>query len=113
MLALPSRLHLRGLFECYFENVRGLVYVVDSADEERLEETTKELHLLLAEEKLQKIVVLILANKQDLANALSVDVLTEKLELEKIKQKWHILASSAIEDVGLREGWDWITNALQ
>ncbi len=46
------------------------IYVVDSADKNRLEETGIELNLLLEEEKLNNVPVLIFANKQDLVNAM-------------------------------------------
>ena len=46
------------------------VYVIDSADRSRVEETGEELNELLNEEKLAGIPVLIFANKNDLLNAL-------------------------------------------
>ena len=50
----------------YFDDVDILVYVIDSADRKRLEETGEELMELLEEEKLANAAVLIYANKQDL-----------------------------------------------
>jgi signal recognition particle receptor subunit beta len=47
------------------------IYVVDSADKKRLEETGEELQLLLEEPKLKEVPVLVFANKQDLATALT------------------------------------------
>lgn len=46
------------------------VYVIDSADRRRMEETGVELASLLEEEKLAGVPVLIFANKQDLLNAM-------------------------------------------
>ena len=45
------------------------IYVVDSSDRRRLDESRDELHELLEEDKLSGIPVLIFANKQDLMNA--------------------------------------------
>ena len=45
------------------------IYVIDSADQKRFEETGEELMELLAEEKMAGTPVLIYANKQDLAHA--------------------------------------------
>lgn len=42
------------------------IYVIDSSDEKRFEETGEQLFQLLEEEKLQGVPVLIFANKQDL-----------------------------------------------
>src|SRR5689334_12078215 len=46
------------------------IYVIDSADRRRLEETGVEFGQLLEEDKLTGVPVLIFANKQDLLNAL-------------------------------------------
>ena len=48
-----------------------MIYVVDSADKERLDLAKQELDLMLQEDELQKVPVLILANKQDMASALN------------------------------------------
>ena len=48
-----------------------MVFVIDSADRERLEIAKQELDLMLQEEELRGAPVLILANKQDLPNAMN------------------------------------------
>ncbi len=48
-----------------------MVYVIDSADKDRLEVAKQELELMLQEEELRGAPVLILANKQDLPNAMN------------------------------------------
>lgn len=47
------------------------IYVIDSADRRRVEETSIELRQLLEEDRLANTPLLIMANKQDLMNALS------------------------------------------
>ena len=49
------------------------VYVIDSADRRRLDETGAELNELLQEEKLAGVPLLVFANKQDLLNAAQAD----------------------------------------
>jgi 50S ribosomal subunit-associated GTPase HflX len=44
------------------------IYVIDSADKKRMEETGEELGQLLEEDKLSEVPVLIYANKQVCAN---------------------------------------------
>lgn len=57
------------LFRCFS---CAQVYVVDSADQARLEEVNVELtKLLTEEEKLAGVPLLVFANKQDLLSALS------------------------------------------
>jgi len=47
------------------------VYVIDSADRERLDVSRQELEMMLQEEELKGVPVLILANKQDLPEAMN------------------------------------------
>jgi ADP-ribosylation factor-like protein 3 len=53
------------------------VYVVDSADDMRIEEATKELNELLEADMLQKIPLLVFANKQDMATAMDAEEVIE------------------------------------
>merc|ERR1712110_1134256 len=57
---------IRPYWGNYFESSDALVYVIDSSDRRRLEESGQELRELLAEDKLGGLPVLIFANKQDL-----------------------------------------------
>ena len=54
---------IRPYWQNYYDNVNGIIYVVDSADEERLGENVEELNSLLSEEKLDKKALLVFANK--------------------------------------------------
>ncbi|CAM4885109.1 unnamed protein product [Rotaria socialis] len=87
---------------------------VDCNDRDRVDEASKELHTTANEEELCNIPILILANKQDLPNAMSTDELRDKLALNKFtrERKWHIQGTVATEKKGLREGFDWLADAL-
>ena len=54
---------IRTYWKNYYDNVDGLVFVVDSNDEERLEECVNEFNELLADEGLAKVPLLVYANK--------------------------------------------------
>ena len=54
----------------YFDQTDALLYVIDASDRKRLEETGEELSQLLEEDKMAGVPLLVLANKQDLLNAL-------------------------------------------
>ena len=64
---------LREYWSNYFENTSVLIYVIDAADDERLNESGEELYNLLKENELKNVPVLIFANKQDLVHALEPD----------------------------------------
>ncbi|CAM9379352.1 unnamed protein product [Ectocarpus sp. 13 AM-2016] len=69
---------IRPYWRNYFDQTDALIYVIDSADRRRMDETGVELGQLLEEEKLAGIPVLIFANKQDLLSALSSDEVSAK-----------------------------------
>ncbi|XP_020611905.1 ADP-ribosylation factor-like protein 3 [Orbicella faveolata] len=100
---------IRPYWRNYFEQVEALVYVIDSTDRKRLEETSLELDELLCEEKLCGVPVLVFANKQDLLQALPPDQISESLMLERIKDRsWHIQACSGKTGEGLEMGMQWV-----
>ncbi|XP_012372931.1 ADP-ribosylation factor-like protein 2 [Octodon degus] len=76
---------LRSYWRNYFESTDGLIWVVDSADRQRLQDCARELQGLLVEERLAGATLLIFANKQDLPGALSSNAIQEALELDSIR----------------------------
>mmetsp|Transcript_54011 Transcript_54011/g.96119 ORF Transcript_54011/g.96119 Transcript_54011/m.96119 type:complete len:178 (-) Transcript_54011:267-800(-) len=105
---------IRAYWPNYFDNTDILVFVVDAADAKRLEECGVELTALLDEEKLKGTPILVLANKQDLANALKASEISDKLNLVNIRdRKWQIQGCSAKTGEGLHEGMEWAVKCLQ
>ncbi|XP_014242380.1 ADP-ribosylation factor-like protein 3 isoform X2 [Cimex lectularius] len=100
---------IRPYWKNYFENTDVLIYVVDSADRKRLDETSFELGELLMEEKLMDVPVLVFANKQDLMHSLTAADVAQALNLQTIKDRpWQIQACSAALGEGVKEGMEWI-----
>ena len=103
---------IRNLWRHYYNGTQGLIFVVDSSDRDRIEEAREELHKALNEVELEKVKVLILANKQDLAQAMPAAEVSERLQLKEIKDKpWYIQSCSALSGEGLSEGLDWLADA--
>lgn len=99
---------IRPYWRNYFDNTDVLIYVLDSSDRKRFEETSVELAELLSEEKLNNVPLLVFANKQDLFNAAPASELAEGLNLPAIRdRKWQIQACSAVSGEGLKDGLDW------
>ena len=104
---------MRLLFRHYYQNTKGLIFVVDSHDRDRIEEAAEELKKMLAEEELKDCCVLIMANKQDLNGALSTDEVTKALGMESLKERtWFVQGTSGITGQGLKEGLDWMASVL-
>ncbi|CAD7077903.1 unnamed protein product [Hermetia illucens] len=103
---------IRPLWRHYFQNTQGLIFVVDSNDRYRIGEAKKELDCLLSESELKNSLLLVFANKQDLADAMTPSELAEKLGLHNLRRKWYIQATCATEGYGLFEGLDWVSKEL-
>ncbi|KAL0276695.1 UNVERIFIED_CONTAM: hypothetical protein PYX00_004209 [Menopon gallinae] len=106
--------NIRPYWRNYFENTDVLIYVIDSADRKRLEETGMELTELLSEDKLKNVPLLVYANKQDLYHAASASEIAEGLGLHRIKDRaWQIQACSASVGEGIRDGMDWVCKTVK
>jgi len=112
---------IRPLWRHYYQNTQGIIFVVDSNDKERVDGNSnnseasakEELHRMLAEDELRDAILLVFCNKQDLPQALSVAEVTERLQLNTIRNRaWYIQATCATTGDGLYEGLDWLSNTL-
>jgi|LauGreDrversion4_2_1035121.scaffolds.fasta_scaffold576117_2 signal recognition particle receptor subunit beta len=73
---------MRSAWKYYFETVNGVIFVIDSADKDRMPDVRDELHQILGEVTSSGVVpLLILANKQDLPTALRYAELRDQLAL--------------------------------
>ncbi|KAF7705406.1 hypothetical protein HF521_020692 [Silurus meridionalis] len=89
------------------------IYVIDSADRKRFEETGQELAELLDEEKLSGVPVLIFANKQDLLTAAPASEIAEGLNLHTIRDRvWQIQPCSALTGEGIQDGMNWVCKSV-
>jgi ADP-ribosylation factor protein 1 len=105
----------RPLRQIYLQYATGIIFVIDSTDREWTDEVRGALHRMLNARNVQHKSVLILANKQDLPNAMNVDELREKLDLNKLDGsiKWHLQPTSAIYNQGIYEGLKWLADSLK
>lgn len=105
---------IRPLWRYYYQNTQGIIFVVDSNDRDRIAEAREELQPMLNEDELRNAHLLVLANKQDLPNAMNAAEITEKLGLQSIRQRpWYIQATCATTGDGLYEGLEWLSNNLK
>ena len=102
---------IRQYWDNYYEGTDALVWVVDCADEPRLEETSLELTQILADPKMANVPVLIFANKQDLPGALSGEELKKVLELPDDIPVYDATATSVV-DGKCNQGVNDATSAL-
>ncbi|XP_076447731.1 ADP-ribosylation factor-like protein 6 [Babylonia areolata] len=106
----------RNLWEHYYRECHGIIFVIDSSDKLRMVVAKDELDLLLQHPDLKnrRVPVLFYANKMDLREAVSSVKCSNLMGLDKIPDKpWHICASNAITGEGLSEGVDWLTDQIK
>jgi len=120
---VPGSREMRPQWKNFFQtqNCQGIIFVVDSNNRDTIDGNNElkdnaqaELQRILTEDEFQNAVLLVLANKQDLSDALSAANITERLKLNTIdNRKWHIQETSAISNEGLYEGLDWLSSTLR
>jgi small GTP-binding protein len=111
---------IRPLWRHYYQNTQGVIFVVDSNDRDRIDDSKdyehsakEELQKMLAEDELREAVLLVFANKQDLPQAMTTVEVTERLGLNKLRGRdWFIQGCCATRGEGLYQGLDWLSNVL-
>ncbi|KAG7652812.1 P-loop containing nucleoside triphosphate hydrolase [Arabidopsis suecica] len=104
------------LWKHWFQEIAGLVLVVDSTGRDQIEETKDFLNVVIDE--IQGSVpdnapVLVYGNKHEVPGAMSASEISNKLDLTSLRKKnwqrnWHVQSSCAFSGDGLHEGLDWL-----
>eukprot|EP00592_Proboscia_alata_P003965 CAMPEP_0194378712 /NCGR_PEP_ID=MMETSP0174-20130528/37030_1 /TAXON_ID=216777 /ORGANISM="Proboscia alata, Strain PI-D3" /LENGTH=166 /DNA_ID=CAMNT_0039160951 /DNA_START=27 /DNA_END=527 /DNA_ORIENTATION=- len=105
----------RPLCRHYYQNTQSIIFVVDSNDGDQIDTARDEMHQMLNEDELRDAVLLVFANKQDLPNAVSAAVMTDKLGLHGLRpgcKQWNVQTCCATTGDGLYEGLDWLSATL-
>ncbi len=124
---------IRPLWRHYYTGTQGLIFVVDCADRDRIDEARQELHRIINDREMRDAIILIFANKQDLqdgeyfkiifmilephfipifiATAMKPHEIQEKLGLTRIRDRnWYVQPACATTGDGLYEGLTWLTS---
>uniref|UniRef100_A0A3Q7IJ31 Uncharacterized protein n=1 Tax=Solanum lycopersicum TaxID=4081 RepID=A0A3Q7IJ31_SOLLC len=105
---------LRSIWEKYYEEAHAVIYVVDAASPSRFEDSKSALEKVLRHEDLQGAPLLILANKQDLADAVSAEEVARYLDLKKLDERaYTFLAVSSYDGLGIKESVNWLVDVME
>lgn len=81
---LGGQPRFRPMWERYARGVDAIVFVVDIADIDLLATARDELHSLMERQSLEGIPLLVLGNKSDLPNKVTMDELIDAMDLKNI-----------------------------
>jgi len=104
------------LWSCYYEEAQAIIFVIDAVDKAALGEAKGCLMDVVSHEQLQKIPLLVFANKSDIPTALSHNDVMLEMDLKNSlhnKKSWQICASSGLTGEGLQEGMKWVTGHMK
>ena len=88
----------------FFSFSQGLLFIVDSADSDRLAEAREELFGIIKSPEMNRCPVVVVANKQDLPGALTTSQIADQLDLVKIRDReWFIQGACASACDGIYE----------
>ncbi|XP_035249093.1 ADP-ribosylation factor-like protein 11 [Anguilla rostrata] len=97
---------MRANWKYYLDDCQALVFVVDGVDRERLGEAQKALRRVLREEALKEVPLMVLVNKKDLPNSMTIREVSNQLDLPNNKGRdWQIQACSAYTGLGLQQAF--------
>jgi ADP-ribosylation factor-like protein 1 len=111
---LGGQTSIRPYWRCYYPNTDAIIFVVDSADTERMPVARGELAAMLQEEELKDAILLVFANKQDQKGAMNAEQISDALGLPEVRNRqWSIQETSALKGKGLFEGFDWLVTCIK
>eukprot|EP00450_Noctiluca_scintillans_P023125 CAMPEP_0194529746 /NCGR_PEP_ID=MMETSP0253-20130528/66530_1 /TAXON_ID=2966 /ORGANISM="Noctiluca scintillans" /LENGTH=185 /DNA_ID=CAMNT_0039374905 /DNA_START=32 /DNA_END=589 /DNA_ORIENTATION=- len=106
----------RNLWEHYYNDVDGIIVVVDSSDKLRFAVAKDEVETMLedTEKTAKKAPILFLANKMDVPSAATVTEVSTAMDLDLITDRmWNIVAADALKGDGLEDGLRWLVEEIK
>jgi len=105
---------IRPLWKHYYFNTQAVIFVVDSSNRDRLDESQGELVKLVHEKELKDASLLIFANKQDIEGCVTIEELTDQFGLLKLccNRSWHLQACDGMSGQGLADGLEWLSRQM-
>lgn len=97
---------MRPNWRYYLEGCKALVFVVDSCDRARMGEAQKALKKVLGDENMKGVPLMVLANKKDKPNSMTIREVSNQLDLPSYKDlTWEIQGCSALTGLGLQQAF--------
>lgn len=111
---LGGQAKVRELWRHHYDNIDGIIFVVDSADLKEIQEAATELQNVMESEAVRGLPVVVFANKMDLPTAMQPSQLVDVLRLRNLHtSKWFVQESNAISGHGLAEGFQQMAHMVK
>lgn len=114
---------VRSVWEKYYADVYGILFAVDSGNEDRLEDSKNVLGDVFKDPKVKGKPVAVFANKQDIEGALNEKQIAEQLELRELSEQYsftfNVFPCSALKGYGkqidksIMTGLRWLLDAIE
>jgi len=100
---------VRHYWPAYYAKAHAIAFVIDTTDRHRLAENSLVLQHLLDDDELIGLPLLVFANKQDAATAITASEIEELMHLGSIRDRmWHCTSCSALRGTGIVDGLHWL-----
>ncbi|GMT20257.1 hypothetical protein PFISCL1PPCAC_11554, partial [Pristionchus fissidentatus] len=104
----------RGLWDSYYSKAEGIMFVVDSTDKLRMSVARDELWMIIDHKDCRKVPILIMANKSDKPEAMTLDEVSLHLgmciaEFGRIS----ITLNSPLSGNGIPQSLEWLSKSVK
>ncbi|CAH0488570.1 unnamed protein product [Peronospora farinosa] len=110
---LGGQERLRAIWNKYYSESHGIVFVIDSANEGRFQEAKETLHAMLSNPELSGIPLLVLANKMDLEDAQTVNHISGMLDLVEHQGAVASYSVCVLTKEGIEGAMNWLVDAVK
>lgn len=107
---------LQSLWDKYYAESHGVIYIIDSSDRERLESSKEAFDKMVGNESLEGVPLLVLGNKQDIDGCLSIRDIKSVFNdtAHRIgRRDCLVLPVSALKGDGVDEGIQWMVQCVK
>jgi len=113
---LGGQQELQTLWDKYFAECHGIVFVIDSSDPERLRESWRAFDKILDSEVIEGVPVAIVCNKQDIEDCLTIAEIKNVFHesADKIGHRdCTVLAVSALDGTNVQKSITWLMQSIR
>lgn len=113
---LGGQEELQSLWDKYYAECHGIIYMIDSTDHERLEESWLAFDKMIQNEQLIGLPLLVACNKQDLPDCMTVPDIKKKFNKSAANigvRNCMATATSALTGEGVHEGIYWMKECVE